>query len=970
MPNSQQSGEQQYIPGMRIELRDAEWRIDRVDTPSHGGQLLTCTGHMELVRGITGQFLTDLEDKPKILSPETTRLQDDLSNGYAATQLYIDTLLQTTPPADERVHLGHTAAMDLLPYQLDPALQALAQTRPRILIADSVGLGKTIGAGILMTELIRRNRGKRILVLAVKSMLAQFQREMWQRFTIPLTRLDSVGLQRIRNTIPANHNPFHYFDRAIISIDTLKQNLEYRQYLEQCHWDIVVIDEAHNVAQRSSNSLRHKLAQLLCTRCDAMLMLSATPHDGKPESFASLIHMLDPTAIPDPSDYASEDYRDRGLVVRRFKKDVAEQLTEALPERVVYTPKSTASTAEEEAYAILRDATFNTLNKGQAGGAGQLFRTTLEKALLSSPAACLSTIAQRLKRLHRQLEKNADDNIRHDIDQLQAIESAVQAIDKQQFSKYQLLLQMLVTKGESSIGWNPKTADDRLVLFTESVVTLEFLQQHLPADLKLKTGSKNPQVAVLHGSLKDTDIADTVNAFNRNTESLRLLICSDVASEGLNLHHCSHRLIHFDIPWSLMVFQQRNGRVDRYGQTQQPQIHYLTTRSADTDRGDQRVLEVLIEKDTSASTNLGDPSEFGSQEEQEAVTAQAIESATSALDFTALLDTLKAGASNDLAAFDKPQTPTGHTDLPDVTAATSGVYSSSHEFLRAGLQWLSAIETGMVWTTRDRVIDIEQAPADLQAHARRLPREAIPQDYRFLLTDDKEQIKADMQQARDDESGSFGTLQYLWPQHPVVDWMRQRVTDSFGRHTAPVMRLPDKLAADEHWYLAHGGFPNRRGAALIQDHAAVQIKNGSITDLVPLADCLKTLGINGGKQPNRGEACNCEPLAEHLPTVVSHLRHYLIGLRRQMQDQLQEKVSAELATLGSLREKHLQQLDIEFDSNSQTQNLKQRRRAEKQVQIERHFTDYENWLRDTASTEEEPYIQIVAVITGSRGELL
>ena len=138
-----------YIPGMRIALRDAEWRIDRVDRPSHGGMLLTCTGQSELVRGITGKFLTELEDNTQILSPETTKLEDDLSSGYAATQLYIDALLQTAPPADGSIHLGHQAAMDLLPYQLDPALQALKQTRPRILIADSVGLGKTMGAGIL-----------------------------------------------------------------------------------------------------------------------------------------------------------------------------------------------------------------------------------------------------------------------------------------------------------------------------------------------------------------------------------------------------------------------------------------------------------------------------------------------------------------------------------------------------------------------------------------------------------------------------------------------------------------------------------------------------------------------------------------------------------------------------------------------------------------------------------------------------
>lgn len=970
-------GAPQYIPGMRIELRDAEWRIDRVDTPSHGGQLLTCTGQMELVRGITGQFLTDLEDKPKILSPETTRLQDDLSIGYAATQLYIDTLLQTAPPADQRVHLGHQAAMDLLPYQLDPALQALAQTRPRILIADSVGLGKTMGAGILMTELIRRNRGKRILVLAVKSMLAQFQREMWQRFTIPLTRLDSVGLQRIRNTIPANHNPFHYFDRAIISIDTLKQNLEYRQYLEQCHWDIVVIDEAHNVAQRSSNSLRHRLAQLLCTRCDAMLMLSATPHDGKPESFASLIHMLDPTAIPDPTDYASEDYRDRGLVVRRFKKHVAEQLTSALPERVVHTPQASATAAEEHAYTILREATFKTLNKnGNAGGAGQLFRTTLEKTLLSSPAACLSTVAQRLKRLHKQLERKAgDDNILHDIDQLQAIETAVQAISVDQFSKYQLLLQMLGKKGSNSIDWQ-RIEDDRVVLFTESVVTLEFLQQHLPADLKLKASGKKQQVAILHGALKDTEIADTVNAFNRKTESLRLLICSDVASEGLNLHHCSHRLIHFDIPWSLMVFQQRNGRVDRYGQTREPQIHYLTTSSEDTSRGDQRVLEVLIEKDTSASTNLGDPSEFGTQEEQEALTAQAIETAASKFDFLALLDNKVADASSDLGAFDKPKPPASHTDLPDVIATPAGVYNNTREFLRTGLEWLSTTEKApgsgstLKWSEDNQVIDIQQAPADLQARAKRLPREAIPADYRFLLTDDKSRIMADMKEARDDESGSFGTLQYLWSQHPVVDWMRQRITDSFGRHTAPVMRLPDKLAEDEHWYLAHGGFPNRRGQALIQDHAAVLIKDGTVSDLLPLAECLTLLGIDGSKRPNRAEPCDCEPLSEHLPAVVSHLRNYLVGLHQQMSDDLQQKITAELATLNQLRARHFEQIEADFGGDEQTKNLRQKRREAKQKQVERHFTDYETWLRDTATTEAEPYIQIVAVITGSRGETL
>ena len=89
-----------YIPGMRIALRDAEWRIDRVDRPSHGGMLLTCTGQSELVRGITGKFLTELEDNTQILSPETTKLEDDLSSGYVATQLYICLLYTSPSPRD------------------------------------------------------------------------------------------------------------------------------------------------------------------------------------------------------------------------------------------------------------------------------------------------------------------------------------------------------------------------------------------------------------------------------------------------------------------------------------------------------------------------------------------------------------------------------------------------------------------------------------------------------------------------------------------------------------------------------------------------------------------------------------------------------------------------------------------------------------------------------------------------------
>ena len=129
--------------------------------------------------------------------------------------------------------------------------------------------------------------------------------------------------------------------------------------------------------------------------------------------------------------------------------------------------------------------------------------------------------------------------------------------------------------------------------------------------------------------MRDNELMDTVEAFGQKDSPIRLLLCSDVAAEGINLHHLSHRMIHFDIPWSLMVFQQRNGRIDRYGQTLKPQIRYLMTLSEQPEvRGDQRILEILIEKDEQAGRNIGDPSEFlgvFSVEEEEAIVAQAME---------------------------------------------------------------------------------------------------------------------------------------------------------------------------------------------------------------------------------------------------------------------------------------------------------------------------------------------------------
>jgi len=306
-----------YAPGQRVIIRDTEWVIRRVDLMADSGYQLTCDGVSNFVKGKESIFLTTYEKEIIVVNPEETKLVVDSSSAYERSLLYIESLMRELVPTDDKIYRGQKAAMDIVPYQFDPALQALKQPRQRILMGDAVGLGKTLEAGILVSELMKRGKGKRILVLAVKSMLTQFQKEFWNRFSIPLTRLDSQGIQRVRNKIPANMNPFFYYDKSIISIDTLKQEALYRSYIEEAYWDIIIIDEAHNVADRNTGSQKSKLARLISSRCDTLMMLSATPHDGSAKSFASLLNMLDPTAIANPNDYGVEDFKDKGLVIRR-----------------------------------------------------------------------------------------------------------------------------------------------------------------------------------------------------------------------------------------------------------------------------------------------------------------------------------------------------------------------------------------------------------------------------------------------------------------------------------------------------------------------------------------------------------------------------------------------------------------------------------------------------------------------------
>ncbi|MNF26749.1 RNA polymerase-associated protein RapA [compost metagenome] len=945
-------------PGARALIRDEEWIIQNADQCNLGGWQLSCIGVSETVRNRHALFLTQLEDIT-LIDPAKTELVYDESPTFVASRLFIEARLRQSALKNDTVVIGQHGVMDALPFQLQPAHQVLQQLRPRLLIADTVGLGKTLEAGILTAELMRRGKARRILVVTTKSMMRQFQQEFWNRFTIPLTRLDSAGIQRIRRDIPANHNPFNYYDRTIISVDTLKRDSEYRHYLESAWWDLIIIDEAHNVSYKGNRTQSNRLAELLSQRSDALILLTATPHNGRKDSFASLVRMLDPTVLPAGADYTRSDVDH--LFVRRFKKDVREQMKQEFPERDVFRLACEASSSENLAFDALAELKLNSDGTGARDGA-MLFRTVLEKALFSSPAACLQTLKERIRKLE------AKDAHHLDLEGLRDLQGLVQAISPDKFSKLQHLIGQL--KQGQHWRWDGKEPSDRLVIFTERVETLKFLQQELPRAL----GLKNDAIAILHGQLPDQDIQQTVEDFGKTHSPLRLLIASDVASEGLNLHYQAHRLIHFDISWSLMVFQQRNGRVDRYGQIHAPKIGYLLTLPRNEHiRGDLRYLEILIDKDEQAAKNIGDPSAFMGlyDEELEAVeVAKAIEGNSTAEEFSALLagdniDPFEAlWGSNALdSATVNMHISTAAVNTP--TAELSSLFSDSYCYLRDALRLLaqqSPREHSPATANDARKTLIFQPSRDLAEVLKRdLASEMWPEDNTFALSADKTVVEEAIKHARD--TNAWPQLHYLWSLHPIAMWLDYKLMALFSRQRAPLLRVGQGLDVGEAIVLVLAQIPNRRGQAVLVEWLGVQLNAaGQVQEVLSLSDTLQRTGLGNDQQAraNDGQQPDSRALQAALPTVIQAAERYIKPIKQAFDADSHQRLERELAKLKTLQDKHLQQLELDFSLGiEQVMAAKRKQKESDTVDL---FNNYQQWIRDTLQLDDRAQFTVVAAL--------
>lgn len=943
--------QQEFAPGMRVIIRDEEWMIKKVETNTLNNKALHCVGISPLIKDRDAIFLADLEDI-QIIDPAKIKLIPDDSPFYRKALLYLESQWRQQIPTDTNIHIGHKAVMDPMPYQLDPAKLSLQKPRQRILIADSVGLGKTLEAGILMSELIARRKGKRILVVTVKSMMTQFQKEMWNRFTIPLVRLDSRKIQKIRSSLPSNYNPFFYYDKTIVSIDTLKRDVEYRTHLENAYWDIIVIDEAQNVAERGDHQAqRARLAKLLADRSDTMIMLSATPHDGRAKSFASLMNMLDPTAIANPEDYTQDDIQ--GLCIRRFKKDIINQVGGAFLERRVQLERCHASAREEYAYDLFAEMQLQ-MDVGREHGNGHLFKTSLEKSLFSSPAACIKSIDARLSKLNK---KYGFGEIK-DIGVLESLRDALERIAPEDFSRYQTLLKLL---NDPAYGWDRNATDDRLVIFTERIETMNYLAEHLRQDL----GMKSNAIQEISGGMSDAEQQRIVEEFGRTESPIRVLVASDVASEGLNLHYLSHRLIHFDIPWSLMVFQQRNGRIDRYGQQKRPDIRYMLIES-DNERikGDMRIIEILITKEEQALKNIGDPSLLLGKftiEDEELVVIESIEDGADEKAFEQRLDEgedefdpLEALMA---LASEAEEQETEHSEVVEDETLYKDI-----DYLETALSFLNQSESHPV-KRLDTVTGLDiTLTEDMNRRLHALvPDEALPEGDTLRVSDDKEFCKEEMVRSMQNNMAetAWPTTQYLWSLHPIMTWINDKAGLLYGRGEAPVIGIPERLKGDETIFIVTGSIPNMKSTPMVDEWFGILYQDGAYVRILSMNDVLRMTEINNKAIPNTMVITeeDVAKAGQLLDDVVGHAKDYLAKKYDEYQDRMNPLLDREVDKLIELQDKHHAYNQLTFFDQK-------RKFEERERSINELFDQFVDWVKDTLTIQNNPYIRIAAVLTG------
>lgn len=524
--------------------------------------------------------------------------------------------------ADVRtLHAPFRSGITIEDYQLDPVARALSMPRVNLLVADDVGLGKTIEAGLVVQELILRHRARTVLVVCPAGLVLQWRDQMRDKFGLEFRVIDNAALRDLRRRRGLHVNPWTHFPRLITSIDFLKRDRMMRLFREVLppegqpafprRFDLLIIDEAHNVApsgrgQYAIDSLRTQAIRTLAPHFEHKLFLSATPHNGYTESFSALLELLDDQRFC--RSFAPDQAQLKAVMVRRMKSEIKNDLGgRRFAERTLEAIEVDFPEEERKAHALLAQYTKLRTERAQDDAeriATDFVTKILKKRLFSSPEAFRLTLEKHRQTLRgvpsdekkrsqsrpsmgilrREIEgvdeENADDQASEER-MLGAVETGSSALRPASPEENALLEELarwaqktaerLDAKARALLDWlkalvrpNGTWSKTRVIVFTEYRATQNWLHEHLAAHGL----SEHGRLVTLYGGMdeKQRELIKAGFQADPSVSAARILLATDAASEGIDLqNHCS-RLVHYEIPWNPNRMEQRNGRVDRHGQ--------------------------------------------------------------------------------------------------------------------------------------------------------------------------------------------------------------------------------------------------------------------------------------------------------------------------------------------------------------------------------------------------------------------
>jgi superfamily II DNA or RNA helicase len=531
-------------------------------------------------------------------------------------------------------------SVDPRPYQLVPLLMALKQDPVRLLIADDVGIGKTIESALIAAELLAQGAAQRLAVLSPPHLAEQWQAELATKFHIDAVPVLSSTARRLERGLGIGESLFERYDNVIVSTDFIKAERHRDVFIRVCP-DLVIVDEAHGFALGNDRGrqLRNELLTKLASDPDRHIVLvTATPHSGNEQAFRSLLALLDPALRDLPDDMSGEQNRRhrerlaRHLVQRR-RADIETYLDEGTPfpkrEQADFTYQLTPE------YRRLFDKAVSFARESYQQAQGDIRRQrvhwwsalALLRSLGSSPAAAVATLRSRAANAEARSVEEADELGRRAVLD-QAGDEDAESLDIVPGARYQdaadegcgetpvrsetwfreLARDAAALSGPS----DPKlTAAIKLVeellaaghnpiLFCRFIPTAEYLAEHLREHLANRR--KDPvEVAAVTGTLAPAEREQRVEALAKSER--RVLVATDCLSEGINLQKAFDAVVHYDLSWNPTRHEQREGRVDRYGQPK-PTVRTVTFYGSNSPI-DGIVLEVLLRKHQRIRKALG-----------------------------------------------------------------------------------------------------------------------------------------------------------------------------------------------------------------------------------------------------------------------------------------------------------------------------------------------------------------------------